>query len=59
MPHVKRWWAHDSAPQALEADFGPSIDSQDPADVFIVSAGTQPIGLLQRYRFANNPGYQA
>jgi aminoglycoside 6'-N-acetyltransferase len=58
-PHVARWWNHDSSPHAVEADFGAVIDRLDPADVFIVSLGTRPIGLLQRYTFADNPGYIA
>jgi aminoglycoside 6'-N-acetyltransferase len=58
-PHVARWWNHESSLQAMEADFGAVIDRLDPADVFIVSRDTQPIGLLQRYRFADNPGYIA
>lgn len=56
-PHVARWWNHESSPTAMEADFGAVIDRLDPADVFIVSHGSQPIGLLQRYTFADNPGY--
>ena len=55
----KRPWNHESSPQAIEADFGAVIDRLDPADVFIVSPGTRPIGLLQRYTFADNPGYIA
>ena len=58
-PHVARWWNHDSSPQAMEADFGAVIDGLDPADVFIVSLGARPIGLLQRYTFADNPAYIA
>lgn len=55
-PHVARWWNHESSPQAMEADFGAVIDRLDPADVFIVSLNARPIGLLQRYTFADNPG---
>ena len=58
-PHVARWWNHESSPQAMEADFGAVIDRLDPADVFIVSHDERPIGLLQRYTFADNPGYIA
>jgi len=59
-PHVQRWWNHEFTEAALEADFGASIDGVDPAEVFIVSATDSPalpFGLLQRYRFADNPGY--
>jgi aminoglycoside 6'-N-acetyltransferase len=41
----------------MEADFGAVIDRLDPADVFIVSHRAHPIGLLQRYTFADNPDY--
>jgi aminoglycoside 6'-N-acetyltransferase len=58
-PHVARRWNHEHSPQAMEADFGAVIDRLDPADVFIVSLEAQPIGLLQRYTFADNPGYVA
>ncbi|HEX2540120.1 MAG TPA: GNAT family N-acetyltransferase [Caldimonas sp.] len=56
-PHVERWWNHEVSDAALERDFGAVVDGRDPADVFIVSAGARPIGLLQRYRFADNPEY--
>lgn len=84
-PHVARWWNHETSPAALERDFGPSIDGDDRAEIFIASIdGSQskrpiasrpdpdltpdsasapdrepnrPIGLVQRYTFADNPGY--
>jgi aminoglycoside 6'-N-acetyltransferase len=56
-PHVARWWNHDTSDAAIEADFGPSIDGADPADMFVVSMQGQPIGFLQRYRFGDNPEY--
>ena len=56
-PLVARWWNHETTPEALEADFGPTIDGRDPADVFIAEVEGRPFGLIQRYRFADNPGY--
>lgn len=56
-PHVARWWAHDSALEAIEADFGATIDRRDLADVYIASVDARPLGLVQRYTFADNPGY--
>ncbi len=56
-PHVVRWWNHDPSPAAIERDFGASIDGDDPADVYIVDHDAKPLGLLQRYRFADNPSY--
>jgi aminoglycoside 6'-N-acetyltransferase len=55
-PHVARWWAHDSAPEALEADFGPDVDGLEASEVYIASlAGKGPIGLIQRFRMADYP----
>ncbi|MBA3477915.1 MAG: GNAT family N-acetyltransferase [Lautropia sp.] len=58
-PHAKRWWNHDPSAAAVEADFGVSVDGADLAEIFIVSDGAQPFGLIQRYTFADNPDYQA
>ena len=58
-PHVARWWNHETSPAALERDFGPSIDGDDPADIFIASQRARPIGLIQRYTFADNPDWAA
>jgi aminoglycoside 6'-N-acetyltransferase len=57
MPHVARWWNHETAPEALERDFGPSLDGTDPAELFIAMADDIPCGFLQRYSYADNPGY--
>ncbi|HSW03661.1 GNAT family N-acetyltransferase [Aquabacterium sp.] len=56
-PHVARWWNHEHTPEALEHDFGPSIDGADLAEIFIADAHGRPFGLVQRYTFADNPGY--
>jgi aminoglycoside 6'-N-acetyltransferase len=56
-PHVARWWAHATTPEAIEADFGACVDRRDPADVFIAWVEDRPLGLIQRYTFADNPGY--
>ena len=56
-PHVARWWNHDVSPQGVETDFGPTVDGHDLADIFIASANGHAFGLVQRYTFADNPGY--
>lgn len=56
-PHVMRWWNHDPSLAAIEADFGASIDGDDPADIYIAWLDGAPAGLIQRYRFIDNPGY--
>jgi aminoglycoside 6'-N-acetyltransferase len=55
--HVKRWWNHQSTPEALEADFGPSIDGADKAELFVASRAGSPFGFVQRYTYGDNPGY--
>jgi aminoglycoside 6'-N-acetyltransferase len=56
-PHVHRWWNHETSPEALEADFGATVDRVDPAEVFIVSTGGRPFGLVQWYLFSDNARY--
>jgi aminoglycoside 6'-N-acetyltransferase len=58
-PHVARWWNHETSPAALERDFGPTVDGDDPADIFIAGVDARPVGLIQRYTFADNPDYLA
>ena len=58
-PHVARWWNHQTTPEALEADFGPSLDGADPAELFVALADGRACGYLQRYSYANNLGYLA
>jgi aminoglycoside 6'-N-acetyltransferase len=56
-PHVMRWWNHDPSIAAIEHDFGAAIDGDDPADIYIALLDGRPAGLIQRYRFIDNPGY--
>lgn len=57
-PHVARWWDHDFTPEGIERDFGAVVDGEDPAEVFIARDAQEPFGLIQRYTFADNPGYR-
>ncbi len=54
-PHVAQWWQHETDPAALEADFGAVVDGTDPGEVFLAYDGATAIGLVQRYRFGDNP----
>ena len=56
-PHVARWWNHETTPEALERDFGPSVDGSDTAEIYIASIEGRDFGLVQRYTFEDNPGY--
>jgi aminoglycoside 6'-N-acetyltransferase len=57
-PHVARWWQEDASPAGVEATYGPVVDGADPGEVFIVERGSDPVGLIQRYRFADEPSWQ-
>jgi aminoglycoside 6'-N-acetyltransferase len=54
-PLVARWWADDPSPAAVEAQYGPSIDGTDPTRVFLGLHEGRPVGLVQVYRFADEP----
>jgi aminoglycoside 6'-N-acetyltransferase len=56
-PHVHRWWAHDFTPEAVEEDFGDTVDGEEPAQDYIVELYRQPVGLIQFCMFADYPEY--
>lgn len=58
-PHVHRWWQEDPDPAAVEARYGPSVDGDDPTELFVVEVDGGPVGLVQRYRLADNPDWVA
>jgi aminoglycoside 6'-N-acetyltransferase len=57
--HVARWWHHETTDEALETDFGPSLDGTDSARLDVALAAARPFGFVQRYSYAENPGYLA
>lgn len=58
-PLVARWWNHETTSEALERDFGPSVDGSDPTRMFVASAGGREFGFIQRYALADEPRYVA
>src|SRR3954463_12286662 len=54
-PLVARWWNDPSTPEAVEAQFGPSIDGADPTAVYLGVHAGRPFGLVQLYAFADEP----
>lgn len=54
-PQVARWWNHESAPEAVERDFGPSVRGEEPGEDLIVSLGGEPVGLVQRSVIGDYP----
>jgi aminoglycoside 6'-N-acetyltransferase len=58
-PMVWRWWHDDPAPEAVQAQFGPTVDGADPTQVFVVALGGGPVGLIQRYCLDDEPEFGA
>ncbi len=58
-PLVARWWHHDSSPEAVERDFGPSLDGDDPTALYLGVHDGRPFGLVQVYRIEDYPEYVA
>jgi aminoglycoside 6'-N-acetyltransferase len=56
-PLVLRWWSHETTPEAVERDFGPSVDGEDETGMFIATAAERPFGLIQRFPLAAYPEY--
>lgn len=56
-PHVREWWNHDPSPDAIERDFGASIDGDEPGEDWIAELDGRPIGLVQYSRFGDYPDY--
>ena len=56
-PHVRRWWNHETSPEAVQRDFGPTMSGEEPGEDLVVSVGGTPAGLLQRARWHDFPGY--
>ena len=57
-PHVVRWWHHESTPEAVERDFGPTVDRAEPSEDLLVLRDGEPVGLVQRSRYADYPAYR-
>ena len=56
-PLVARWWNDD--PTAVEAHYGPCVDGTDPTAVYIGLHEGEPFGLVQIYRFDDEPESRA
>jgi aminoglycoside 6'-N-acetyltransferase len=56
-PHVLRWWNHEFSPDAIEREFGPTADGDEPAEDHAVLLDDRPVGLIQYSRFADYPEY--
>ncbi|QGN59471.1 GNAT family N-acetyltransferase [Nostocoides sp. HKS02] len=51
-PPVARWWHHEWTAEALERDFGPTVDGVEPGEDWLAMLDGEPFGLVQRSRVA-------
>lgn len=58
-PLVAWWWADDPSLEAIEAEYGPVVDGEDPTEVFIVVLDGADAGMIQRYYWDAEPEYVA
>lgn len=58
-PHVHEWWDHEHTPEAVDRDFGPTADGEEPADDYIALLDGSPIGVVQYCHFVDYPDYLA
>ncbi|HKJ54698.1 MAG TPA: GNAT family N-acetyltransferase [Nitriliruptoraceae bacterium] len=47
-PAVARWWVHEWTPEAIERDFGPTVDGREPNQDWLGLYEGVPLGLVQR-----------
>jgi len=56
-PHVHEWWDHEYTLEALDRDFGPTADGEEPAQDYISLLDGSPIGVVQYCHFVDYSEY--
>ena len=56
-PHVHEWWNHEFTPDALDSEFGPTADGDEPAEDYVVLLDGEPVGVVQYCHFVDYPEY--
>lgn len=56
-PYVARWWNHETSPEALERDFGPTVRGEEPNEDLLALLDGRPFGLAQRCRISDYAEY--
>jgi aminoglycoside 6'-N-acetyltransferase len=56
-PHVARWWHHEFTPEAVERDFGPTVDGVETSLDHVALLDGRPIGFVQFCLFEDYPEY--
>ncbi len=58
-PGTAHFWAEDADPVAVAARYGPTIDGDDPTEVFVARVDGLDVGIVQRYRTDDHPDWRA
>ncbi|GAB3264531.1 GNAT family N-acetyltransferase [Kineosporia babensis] len=56
-PLVKRWWNHETTPEAVQNDFGASARGEEPGQDWLALFEGEPFGLVQRSVYADYAEY--
>jgi aminoglycoside 6'-N-acetyltransferase len=56
--HVQDWWRDPADLGSVREKYGPCIDRTDPTEVFIVEVDGEPVGMIQRYLFDDEPDWR-
>ncbi len=56
-PHVAAWWKDPADLASVQQEFLPSIEGDDPTEVFIIEVAGRAAGLIQRYLVDDDPGW--
>ena len=56
-PHVAHWWRDPADLASVRQAYQPSIDGDDPTEVFIIEAEGRAAGLIQRYLVDDEPAW--
>jgi aminoglycoside 6'-N-acetyltransferase len=54
-PHVAQWWRDPSDLPAVRQAYLPSINGEDPTEVFVIEVAGAAAGLIQRYLVQDDP----
>ena len=58
-PHVSRWWREAADLATITEKYAPRVEGREATEVFVIELGGAPVGIIQRYRMADHPGWAA
>jgi aminoglycoside 6'-N-acetyltransferase len=57
-PHVARWWPDPSDLESVRVKYTPMVERTDTTRGFVVCEDGRPVGFLQCYALADEPGWE-